>query len=54
MCAFLDRAQGPSIAVATVDERGFIAWDKDGLKVLGCLDENAAKIKLLMASRRTK
>ena len=44
MCAFLEgRTADTKSAVhsADVDINGGIDWDKTGLQVLGCLDENA-------------
>ena len=51
MSAFLE---GPSNTefIAHVAEDGGIQWDAEGLRLLGCANEKAVRLKLLAASRR--
>ena len=57
MCAFLEGRTADTkgaVHIADIDISGGIDWDKTGLQVLGCLDENAAKLKMLASQRRTR
>ena len=44
------QTQKAQSTLTDVDINGGIDWDKTGLQVLGCLDENATKLEML-ASR---
>ena len=57
MCEFLEGRTADTkgaVHIADIDISGGIDWDKTGLQVLGCLDENAAKLKMLASQRRTR
>ena len=56
MSAFLeaiDASKGGTL-VAQVNDDGSIEWDTEGLALLGCANETAARLKLMKASRRLR
>ena len=53
MTVFLEGAESTSL-IAQVNERGAIDWDADGLRLIGCTNENAVKLKTTVASQRKR